>query len=142
MMIAPVVVTKPHAGVITTRPATAPEQKPRTLGLPRMMYSAMAQTKRGDGGGERRGGEGVGGDAVGGERATGVEAVPADPEHAGADHAEHHAVRRHGLFAEAEALAEDQAEDQRRPAGGHVHHGAAGEVDRLDLGVRRSTRRS
>src|SRR5215468_3379191 len=44
MMIAPLESTKPQAGVITTRPATAPEQKPRTLGLPRVMYSAMAQT--------------------------------------------------------------------------------------------------
>ena len=40
-----------------------------------------------------------------------------------------------GFFAEAEALAEDHAEDQRRPAGGHVHHRAAREVDRLDAGV-------
>src|SRR6185295_10454650 len=44
MMTAPVVFTKPQAGVITTRPATAPEQKPRMLGLPRKTYSAMAQT--------------------------------------------------------------------------------------------------
>src|SRR5512143_3886053 len=44
-MTAPLVVTKPHAGVMTTKPATAPEQKPRMLGLPRKMYSAMAQVK-------------------------------------------------------------------------------------------------
>src|SRR5882672_6230180 len=44
-MMDPVTSTKPQAGVITTRPATAPEQKPRTLGLPRVMYSAMAQVK-------------------------------------------------------------------------------------------------
>src|SRR4051812_15859268 len=44
MMIAPVEVTKPQAGVITTRPATAPEQNPSTLGLPRRTYSAIAQT--------------------------------------------------------------------------------------------------
>ena len=43
IMTEPFVFTKPHAGVMTTRPATAPEQKPRTLGLPRRMYSAMAQ---------------------------------------------------------------------------------------------------
>src|SRR5512141_2302460 len=42
-MTAPVLVTKPQAGVITTRPATAPEQKPRILGVPRKTYSAMAQ---------------------------------------------------------------------------------------------------
>src|SRR5512132_4098402 len=45
MMIAPVGVTKPHAGVMTTNPATAPEQKPKILGLPRKAYSAMAQVK-------------------------------------------------------------------------------------------------
>src|SRR2546430_63803 len=43
MMIAPVESTKPQAGVITTNPATAPEQKPSTLGLPRRTHSAMAQ---------------------------------------------------------------------------------------------------
>ena len=44
---------------------------------------------------------------------------------------------RKRALAEAHALAEDEAEDQRRPAGGHVHDRAAGEVDRLDrrLGV-------
>src|SRR5436190_42297 len=36
--------TKPQAGVITTRPATTPEQKPRTLGLPLSTHSSMAQT--------------------------------------------------------------------------------------------------
>src|ERR1041384_5892629 len=44
MITAPVVSTNPHAGVITTKPATAPEQKPRMLGLPRNIHSAMAQT--------------------------------------------------------------------------------------------------
>src|SRR6185436_16061186 len=42
---APAGVTNPQAGVITTRPATAPEQKPRTLGLPLSTHSAMGQTK-------------------------------------------------------------------------------------------------
>src|ERR1700742_5047058 len=44
MMTAPVTFTNPHAGVMTTNPATAPEQKPSTLGLPRSAYSAMGQT--------------------------------------------------------------------------------------------------
>src|SRR5439155_12894697 len=44
IMTAPVVLTKPQAGVMTTRPATAPEQKPSTLGLPRVTYSAIAHT--------------------------------------------------------------------------------------------------
>src|SRR2546425_2749007 len=37
--------TKPQAGVMTTRPATAPEQKPRMLGLPLTIHSASGQTK-------------------------------------------------------------------------------------------------
>src|SRR3954466_6539532 len=36
---------KPQAGVTTTSPATAPEQKPSTLGFFRMMYSSIAQVK-------------------------------------------------------------------------------------------------
>src|SRR5690348_6497571 len=45
IITAPVTSTNPQAGVITTRPATAPEQKPSTLGLPRRAYSAIAQAK-------------------------------------------------------------------------------------------------
>src|SRR5438105_13967301 len=37
-----VAATYPQAGVITTSPATAPEQNPSTLGLPRSAYSSMA----------------------------------------------------------------------------------------------------
>ena len=85
---------------------------------------------------ERGGGEGVGGDAVRPERAARVEAVPADPEHARADHTKHHAVRGHRLFREAQARLEDQAEDQGRPTGGHVHHRAAGEVNGFDRRIR------
>ena len=44
MIIAPVVSTKPHAGVITTSPATMPEQNPRIDGCPRKIHSASAQT--------------------------------------------------------------------------------------------------
>ena len=33
-------------------------------------------------------------------------------------------------------LPRNDAQNQRRPTGGHVHHGAAGEIDRFDLGVR------
>src|SRR5256712_13239251 len=42
MMTAPVGSTYPHAGVMTTRPPTAPEQNPSTLGLPRSAYSSIA----------------------------------------------------------------------------------------------------
>src|SRR5438093_6397223 len=44
MSTAPPTVTKPQAGVITTRPATAPEQKPRMLGLPLTIHSTIGQT--------------------------------------------------------------------------------------------------
>src|SRR5215467_981436 len=44
MITAPVQFTNPQAGVMTTRPATAPEQKPSTLGLPRVIHSASGQT--------------------------------------------------------------------------------------------------
>src|SRR5688572_18333723 len=37
--------TKPAQGVITTRPATMPEQKPRTEGFPFVIHSASAQMK-------------------------------------------------------------------------------------------------
>src|SRR5207249_4231570 len=42
MTIAPVASTYPHAGVMMTRPPTAPEQNPSTLGLPRSAYSSIA----------------------------------------------------------------------------------------------------
>src|SRR5664279_4314177 len=35
--------TKPDAGVIATRPATAPEMAPRTLGLPATIHSTTIQ---------------------------------------------------------------------------------------------------
>ena len=38
-------VMKPQAGVTTTKPATMPEQNPRTLGLPRVIHSIIGQTK-------------------------------------------------------------------------------------------------
>src|SRR3954470_10138453 len=37
-----ILVMNPHAVVTTTRPATAPEQKPRTLALRRVRYSSAA----------------------------------------------------------------------------------------------------
>src|SRR5678816_4810903 len=45
MIIAPLGETKPHAGVMTTNPATMPEQKPRMDGLPLLIHSTNAQTK-------------------------------------------------------------------------------------------------
>jgi hypothetical protein len=45
MITAEDMLTKPAPGVITTRPATMPEQKPRTEGWPRVIHSATAQMK-------------------------------------------------------------------------------------------------
>src|SRR5262245_7895706 len=45
MMTAPFALTKPAAGVMTTRPATMPEQNPRTVGLLRVIHSMPAQAK-------------------------------------------------------------------------------------------------
>ena len=43
MTSAPIGVTKPEAGVMATRPATAPEMMPSTDGLPRVTHSANIQ---------------------------------------------------------------------------------------------------
>src|SRR6185503_6707535 len=43
MTMAGIGCTKPEAGVMQTNPATAPEQAPSTLGLPRKIHSMPAQ---------------------------------------------------------------------------------------------------
>ena len=43
MTMEPIGPTKPEAGVIATRPATAPEQRPMTVGLPRCAHSTNIQ---------------------------------------------------------------------------------------------------
>src|SRR5512134_672964 len=43
MMIEDTGPTKPAAGVMATRPATAPEAAPRTVGLPRELHSVNIQ---------------------------------------------------------------------------------------------------
>ena len=45
MTIEPIGPTKPDAGVMATRPATAPEQMPMTVGLPRCAHSTSIQVK-------------------------------------------------------------------------------------------------
>src|SRR5438270_10465814 len=45
MITALVASTKPQAGVMTTRPPSAPEQNPKTLGLPRRTHSSAAQVE-------------------------------------------------------------------------------------------------
>src|ERR1700736_5049317 len=41
----PIGPTKPEAGVMATRPATAPEQMPTTVGLPFKIHSTIIQVK-------------------------------------------------------------------------------------------------
>src|SRR5262249_53516037 len=48
MMIDAIGVTKPDAGVIATRPATAPEAAPSTVGLPRLIHSVNIQPSAAD----------------------------------------------------------------------------------------------
>src|SRR6202167_4144216 len=45
MQNAPTGPTKPDAGVMATSPATAPEQMPSTVGLPRSIHSTSIQVK-------------------------------------------------------------------------------------------------
>src|SRR3989338_7190473 len=45
MMIAGITLTNPAAGVIATNPATAPEHKPKIVGLPLRIHSIKAQLK-------------------------------------------------------------------------------------------------
>src|ERR1700749_2707691 len=98
MMSAPTGSTKPDAGVIATRPATAPEIMPSTLGFLAMIHSmniqpsaaaavAICVAAAGDGG-------------------AGGEANPADPQQRGTDDGEHEVVRRHVGRAETHALAQ------------------------------------
>ena len=58
--------TNPEAGVMATRPATAPEIAPSTLGLPFLIHSANDPAERGCGGGEVSGDEGAAGESGGG----------------------------------------------------------------------------
>ena len=45
-------------------------------------------------------------------------------------------MRRHDFFAKTEARPEQRAKDKRRPAGRHVDHCAAGEIDRSNFRAR------
>ena len=118
---------------MTTRPATAPEQKPSTVGLPRVTHSSSGQTQQ----------------ATAVASVVVMNALAAMPSAATAlpalkPYQPTHSMPvptmvsarlcgRKARCAEALALAEDQAEHERRPAGRHVDDRAAGEVDRLDL---------
>ena len=116
---------------MATRPATAPEEMPMTVGLPRCVHSTSIQVKRRDGGGDLRHGHRHAGLDVGGHSRTGVEAEPADPQQRGADQSQHHVVAGAGVL----ALAEADRAHQTGNAGVDMHDGAAGEVEHLEHGV-------
>src|SRR3546814_10687249 len=113
----------PAAGVTATRPAMMPFLKPRAEPLWPLRRSAIIQNRPAD--------------AVATkvliiasaaticlQRRTGVEAEPAHPQQSGADEGHRHAVRRHHFLLIADALAKDEACDQRRDARIDVDHGA------------------
>src|ERR1044071_3749981 len=88
---------KPQAGVMATRPATAPDEAPTSVGLP--SRSPLTTVPPG------RAGAGA---AAAARLRAGVEAEPAEPEQAGAERHERHVVRLHDLAGPADALAEHQ----------------------------------
>ena len=116
---------------MATRPATAPEQMPMTVGLPRAdplhQHPGEGCNRGGDlGHGHRHARLHAGGDG-----GAGVEAEPADPQQRGADEGEHHVVARARVLALAEADRAHQAGNARVD----MHDGAAGEVEHLEHGV-------
>ena len=117
---------------MATRPATAPEQMPMTVGLPRMAHSTSIQVKAGDRGSDLRHGHRHARLHAGGDGGAGVEAEPADPQQRGADQGEHHVVAGTRVL----ALAEDDRAHQTGNASVDMHDGAAGEVEHLEHGVR------
>jgi hypothetical protein len=85
MITAGVGPTKPEAGVIATRPATAPDAMPSTLGLPLANPFGEHPRQRRSCRSDLRSRHGHAGAAIGGDGGTGVEAEPAHPQQRGAD---------------------------------------------------------
>ena len=70
----------------------------------------------GDGSSESGRREGLRGDTIRSESRSRIKAVPTNPEHARTNHTQHHRVRRHWHFAETCALADQDTEQEGRPA--------------------------
>ena len=121
---------KPQAGVIATRPATTPDTRPSAEGLPFAIHSTMHPRQASGAGRDERVDHRPG-------RRTALASrfeptlKPNQPTHRSAAPIMHHhqRVRRHGFFAVADALAEDQAADEAGDTGVDVNDGAAGEVE-------------
>ena len=130
---APTMPTLPAAGVIATRPATAPDAAPSIEALPLISASPMHQASTATAVAEKVLRKASDGAVAGFERRAGVEAEPAHPQQRGTDHRQRQAVRRHRLLAVADALADHEGAHQAGDGGVDVHHGAAGEVQRAPL---------
>ena len=121
--------TKPEAGVMATRPATAPEIAPRAVGLPLWIHSAMVQPKAAAAAAKCVLTKALVASGPEPSALPGVESEPAHPQQASADKAEDHGVGRHVGVRIAEALAEINRSDECGDAGGDVNDGPAGEVE-------------
>src|ERR1700712_377010 len=121
-------VMNPHAGVMATRPATAPEAAPTLVGLPSRKYSTMIQPPSAAAVATWGVHEAKPGQPVGGARRTGVEPEPAEPQQTGAEQHPRHVVRTHRVLLEADALAEHDAERKCGRTGVDVDRRTTGEV--------------
>src|SRR5207245_592391 len=105
--------TKPAAGVMATKPATAPEMAPSALGLPLRNHSAPAHPTT-----AAAAAKCVATNALvarlGRQRTSGIEAEPSYPQKACSDKAEHDAMRRHSLAWIAETASQINCTDQGR----------------------------
>ena len=113
-----------------TRPATAPEAAPSTLGLPRVIHSMPAQASAPAAAAKCVAAKALAAMPSDAKLAAGVEAEPADPQHGRAEHGVGQVVRRHRLVPKPSRLPMQQGTDQRRHARADMHDRAAGKVER------------
>ena len=133
-------VMKPQAGVMATRPATAPEAAPTLVGLPSRNFSTTIQPPSAAAVATWVFMNAMTGETVGAERGTGVEAEPAEPQQTGAEQDQRHVVRTHRVLLEADPLAEHDAQGQGRGTGVDVDRRTTGEVLDAGLAFRRPQR--
>src|ERR1700731_5501174 len=86
--------TKPAPGVIATKPATAPEIPPRTLGLPLRVHSAPVHPKAAAAAANWVATKALLARLPAANALSRVNSKPSIPQPAGADETQHHAVRR------------------------------------------------
>src|SRR6201996_208050 len=125
--------TKPEAGVMVPRPATAPEIMPSTDGLRWIDHSIAPQVSA-----PAQAARWVATIAITARESAAsagaaVEAEPADPEQPGAHHGERQIERRQVLGAVAEPPAHHLGRNQAAGPGREMHHQAAGEIQRAGI---------